>query len=117
MVKKIGFDQIFTFIYSPRTGTPAASMEQLSEEVKQARLQRLIDLQNAITLARNEALVGEEYNILVEGRSKTDKSVFAGRTEGGKLVHFEADDADTGKVVRVKITRAGNFNLFGTIIR
>ena len=115
IVRRVGFDQLFTFIYSPRTGTPASLLEQIPEDVKQDRLKRLIDLQNAIALEKNEAMVGGIFSVLVEGRSRTDASVFAGRTEGGKIVHFAADDSQTGSVVRVKITRAGNFNLYGTI--
>jgi len=117
-VEKARYDQIFTFIYSPRTGTPAAALEQLPETVKQNRMARLLELQNRIMLEKNRACIGKIYDILVEGSSRGDKTMYAGRTEGGKLVHFPADAAYalTGSVVRVKITDAETYNLWGEIV-
>ncbi len=117
-VEAARYDQIFTFIYSPRTGTPAAVMEQLPDAVKQARMARLLDTQNRIMLEKNQACVGRIYPILVEGASRGDKAMYAGRTEGGKLVHFPADEALslTGQIVTVKITSAETYNLWGEII-
>ena len=111
-------DQLFTFIYSPRTGTPAAGMEQLPDDVKGARMTRLLAVQNEIMLEKNRACIGREYRILVEGVSRGDKSMYAGRTEGGKLVHFPADEALslTGRVVNVKITAAETYNLWAELI-
>ena len=117
-VKAARCDQLFTFIYSPRTGTPAAAMEQLPDDVKGARMARLLAVQNEIMLEKNLACVGREYDILVEGVSRGDKTMYAGRTEGGKLVHFPADEALslTGKTVRVKITKAETYNLWAEVI-
>ena len=111
-------DQLFTFIYSPRTGTPAAGMEQLPDAVKGDRMTRLLAVQNEIMLEKNRACIGREYRILVEGVSRGDKSMYAGRTEGGKLVHFPADEALslTGRVVNVKITAAETYNLWAELI-
>ena len=111
-------DQLFTFIYSPRTGTPAAELEQLPDDVKGARMTRLLAVQNEIMLEKNRACIGREYRILVEGVSRGDKSMYAGRTEGGKLVHFPADEALslTGRVVNVKITAAETYNLWAELI-
>jgi tRNA-2-methylthio-N6-dimethylallyladenosine synthase len=111
-------DQLFTFIYSPRKGTPAAEMEQLPDDVKGARMTRLLEVQNAIMLEKNQACIGREYDILVEGVSRGDKTMYAGRTEGGKLVHFPADEALslTGQLVRVKITAAETYNLWAECI-
>ena len=111
-------DQLFTFIYSPRTGTPAAGMEQLPDTVKGDRMTRLLAVQNEIMLEKNRACIGREYRILVEGVSRGDKSMYAGRTEGGKLVHFPADEALslTGRVVNVKITAAETYNLWAELI-
>ena len=117
-IKAARCDQLFTFIYSPRTGTPAAQMEQLPDDVKGARMARLLAVQNEIMLEKNRACVGREYDILVEGVSRGDKTMYAGRTEGGKLVHFPADEALslTGKTVRVKITKAETYNLWAEVI-
>ena len=111
-------DQLFTFIYSPRTGTPAAEMEQLPDDVKGERMTRLLATQNEIMLEKNRACIGREYDILVEGVSRGDKTMYAGRTEGGKLVHFPADEglSLTGTMVRVKITAAETYNLWAEII-
>ena len=111
-------DQLFTFIYSPRTGTPAAGMEQLPDAVKGDRMTRLLAVQNEIMLEKNRACIGREYRILVEGVSRGDKSMYAGRTEGGKLVHFPADEALslTGSMVNVKITAAETYNLWAELI-
>ena len=111
-------DQLFTFIYSPRTGTPAAEMEQLPDAVKGDRMTRLLAVQNEIMLEKNRACIGREYAILVEGVSRGDKTMYAGRTEGGKLVHFPADEALslTGQVVNVKITAAETYNLWAELI-
>jgi len=111
-------DQLFTFIYSPRTGTPAAEMEQLPDTVKGDRMTRLLAVQNEIMLEKNRACIGREYAILVEGVSRGDKTMYAGRTEGGKLVHFPADEALslTGQVVNIKITAAETYNLWAELI-
>ncbi|MBR5870203.1 MAG: tRNA (N6-isopentenyl adenosine(37)-C2)-methylthiotransferase MiaB [Clostridia bacterium] len=111
-------DQLFTFIYSPRTGTPAAEMEQLPDDVKGDRMTRLLAVQNEIMLEKNRACVGREYDILIEGVSRGDKAMYAGRTEGGKLVHFPADEqlSLTGKMVKVKITAAETYNLWAELI-
>ncbi len=116
-VRTVRYDQIFTFIFSPRTGTPAAVMDgQISDAVKGDRMKRLLDVQNEIMLEKNQALIGKEYHILCEGRSKYNDALFSGRTEGGKLVHFAADDADIGTIVAVRITDAETFSLMGEII-
>ncbi|MBP3919835.1 MAG: tRNA (N6-isopentenyl adenosine(37)-C2)-methylthiotransferase MiaB [Clostridia bacterium] len=116
-VERARYDQIFSFIFSPRTGTPAAEMEQLPEDIKQNRMARLLETQNRIMLEKNRACIGKVYSILVEGASRGDKSMYAGRTEGGKLVHFPADEALSlrGQVVNVKITDAETYHLWGTI--
>ncbi|MBE6657388.1 MAG: tRNA (N6-isopentenyl adenosine(37)-C2)-methylthiotransferase MiaB [Ruminococcaceae bacterium] len=117
-IKAARCDQLFTFIYSPRTGTPAAELEQLPDDVKGDRMTRLLAVQNEIMLEKNQACVGGIYDILVEGISRGDKTMYAGRTEGGKLVHFPADEALslTGKMVKVKITAAETYNLWAEII-
>ena len=113
MLKKARYDMIFSFIYSPRDGTPAAKREdQISDEVKSERFKRLLDTQNEISFEKNKALEGRILRVLCEGESgKTE--LYSGRTEGGKLVHFKGCPDDTGKYIDVKITSAQTFLLYG----
>lgn len=90
LVREAAFDSAFTFIYSPRSGTPAATMpEQVPLAVKKQRLQRLMDLQNSISLAKNQALVGRVVAVLAAGPSK-QPGIYSGRTGTGKLVLWPA---------------------------
>ncbi len=113
MVEKVRFDSAFTFMYSPRRGTPAASMKgQVEIGVMKERLQRLIKVQNRISLERNQELVGTVQQVLVEERSdKTSK----GRTTTNKLVFFDSGRDLTGQLVDVKITRAKTWSLVGEL--
>lgn len=113
MVEKVRFDSAFTFMYSPRRGTPAASMKgQLETGEKKERLQRLIKLQNQISIERNRELVGTVQQVLVEERSgMTNK----GRTTTNKLVFFDSGRDFTGRLVDVKITRAKTWSLEGEL--
>jgi tRNA-2-methylthio-N6-dimethylallyladenosine synthase len=118
LVKKVRYDSAFTFAYSPRSGTPAAKMEnQVSKEEKSSRLTRLIELQNEISKEKNLSLVGKVYPILVEGRSKTNKDYLSGRTTTNKLVNFPAPkDVDlTGQIVPVRIIQAQTWSLIGEL--
>ena len=103
------------FIYSPRTGTPAAKMEQLPEKVKTERMGRLLALQNELLEEKNEAYVGKTMRVLVEGASKTNEKKMSARTEGNRIVLFDGDESLTGKFINVKITKASPFALFGEI--
>ncbi|MBQ7907638.1 MAG: tRNA (N6-isopentenyl adenosine(37)-C2)-methylthiotransferase MiaB [Clostridia bacterium] len=115
IIKRVGFDIVYSFIYSPRKGTPAYSMEQIPEEIKHQRYDRFCQVQNQITLEKNQALVGKSVRVLVDGKSKGDKDTYTSRTDGGKIVHFKSDVDYTGKFINVKITRAETFNLYGEI--
>lgn len=118
ILKQIEFDNAYTFLYSPRKGTPAAkSVEQVSDDVKRERLTRLMDLQNDISLKKNQAMVGKEYILLGEGKSKHNDAMQSGRTEGNKLVHFSSADNYTGKFVKVKINEAHTWSLNGQIVK
>ena len=110
------FDSIFSFIYSPRKGTPAAEMEQVPDEIKHERYDRLCNIQNEIANEINQQCVGKVLRVLVDGKSKNNQGVYTSRTEGNKIVHFECDKDYTGTFVNVKITRADTFALFGEII-
>jgi tRNA-2-methylthio-N6-dimethylallyladenosine synthase len=114
LVREIRFDAAFTFIYSPRRGTPAASLpEQVPVEVKKDRIARLIDLQNTITRQLNEGLVGRTVEVLAEGESAKNPGRAEGRARSNRLVLFPGGAADRGRLVRVRVERAGTWVLHG----
>lgn len=114
LVRKVGFDSAFTFLYSIRKGTPAEKYtEQVPEDVKHERFNRLVDMVNRISAEKNSALVGQVTEVLAEGKSKTNPALFAGRTGGHKLVNFTADQDVTGQIVKVLITDSTTFSLTG----
>lgn len=116
-LKEIRFDAAYTFIYSKRSGTPAAAMEnQVDDELKKARLQRLMDVQNVISLEINESLEGKCLEVLVEGPSKTDESVYMGRTRTNKPVLFSHSNEQPGDFVKVRITQPQTWVLKGTVL-
>lgn len=118
LLKDLEFDLAYTFLYSPRKGTPAAEkQEQIPQSVKKERLLTLMDVQNEISLKKNQAMVGKTYILLGEGPSRTNPSVQSGRTDGNKLVHFEADEDYTGKLVSVEITSANTWSLKGRLLK
>jgi tRNA-2-methylthio-N6-dimethylallyladenosine synthase len=107
------FDAAFTFQYSPRPGTPAATAaDQVPKSVVQARFDRLVELQEAISLERNRAMVGQTVEILVEGRGR--KTGLAGRTRTNKLVHAEGE-AEPGSFLRAMVTGAAPHHLLGVL--
>lgn len=111
------YDTAFTFIYSPREGTPAAKMKDNVElEVKKDRLNRLSDKVRFYAREKNEAMVGKTVKVLVDGPSQKDENVLAGYTEGLKLVHFTGSKQLAGQIVEVKITEAKTFNLYGDLV-
>ena len=111
------YDAAFTFIYSPRAGTPAASMaEQIAKEVVQPRFDRLVSLVQSSALAKNAPLVGTVQRVLFEGASKRDGAVLMGRTAGNKVVHVRSDAALAGTFADVRIDDAQTWFLLGTLI-
>ena len=118
VVKKVKFDQIFMFIYSPREGTVGAKMEDHTPyEEKVNRLERLKKLYEDTLPELNKKMVGKTYKLLVEGKSKTNDKLYTGRTSQNKVVIFEATDNDIGEVVNVKIDSDHLWYLKGTIVR
>ena len=118
VVKKVEFDQIYMFIYSKRNGTVAAKMEdKVSYEEKVERLERLKKLYEEILPKLNEKMVGKEYKLLVEGKSKTNDELYTGRTSQNKVVIFQADESFIGKVVNVKIDSQHLWYLKGEILK
>ena len=115
-VQHVGFDNSFIFRYSKRKDTPAAEMDgQLSESVKEERNQRLLKVQDEITKAKHEELIGTTQTILCEGPSKTNKERLSGRTSQNKIVIFDGDaERMTGEILDVKIEDSTGFTLYGT---
>ena len=114
IMKRIEYDSAYTFIYSPRTGTPAAKISnQISQEVKKERLSRLIDLQNEISKKKNAAYKDREVEVLVEGPSKNKHEIMSGRTRTNKLVNFAASPNLIGQLVKVKIIGTRSWTLEG----
>ena len=117
LVEKVGFDYAYTFIYSKRTGTPAAqNAEQVSEQVKKKRFDELLKIQNRISAEINGRLEGSVTEILVEGHSKNNIGMMTGRTRTNKIVNFKGSSDLTGKLVSVKIVRAGTWSLDGALL-
>lgn len=113
-LREIRYDSAYTFLYSKRSGTPAATMDgQVPEKVKHERLERLMAVQDAISREKNEALLGTEAEVLVEGPSKHDAAVWNGRTRTNKLVLFPHGEEQPGDLVRVKITQPQTWVLKG----
>ncbi len=116
LVKEVGYDSAFTFIYSRRNHTPADKMEnQIAEDVKHERFNRLVEAVNDSVVKINKSYEGKVVEVLVEGPSKNDETKLMGRTRTGKLVNFAGDESLVGKLVNVKIYRAQPFSLLGEI--
>ncbi|APR00968.1 tRNA-i(6)A37 thiotransferase enzyme MiaB [Clostridium botulinum] len=114
LVKEVEYDSAFTFLYSIRKGTPAAKFEdQVPEDVKHNRFNRLVEVVNEISAKKNKAYEGKIEEVLVEGTSKNDENKLMGRTRAGKLVNFIGNKESIGKLVNVKITKANSFSLTG----
>ncbi|OJH15936.1 tRNA (N6-isopentenyl adenosine(37)-C2)-methylthiotransferase MiaB [Bacillus obstructivus] len=117
LYREVGFEMAYTFIYSPREGTPAAKMkDNVPMEVKKERLQRLNALVNEMSRAALEKYKGQVVEVLVEGESKNNPDVLAGYTRKNKLVNFIGPKSAIGKLVNVKITDAKTWSLNGEMI-
>lgn len=116
LVQKVKFDSAFTFVYSKRTGTPAARMEDpVSLEEKKERLQRLNDALSDISRDINDKLQDTVVEVLVEGPSKTNEAMLSGRTTTNKTVIFAGEPSLIGQIVSVKITEAQTWILKGAL--
>ena len=105
VVRRVDYDQIYMFIYSPREGTRAAKMEDPTpHEEKVQRLERLKQVYEEKLPALNEKMVGKTYRMLIEGKSKNNDCLYTGRTSQNKVVVLEATEADVGKMREVTIT-------------
>lgn len=114
--REVGFDMGYIFKYSPRSGTPAADLDdQLPEEVKEERNQRLLAILSEMSGRRNQSLVGTTQEVLVEGPSRKGDH-FMGRTRGNRVVHFPATERLVGSLVPVRMERATVSALYGEIL-
>ena len=117
LVDIVKYEAAFTFIYSPRKGTPAAKIEDnVSKETKTARFLELVKHLEVNIEEHSKSLVGKTFDILVDGVSKTDKEMYSGYTEENKLVHFKGCDQLIGKIIKVKITESHTYSLIGEIV-
>ncbi len=118
VVKEVEFDQVFTFMFSPRPGTLAVSMEgQVERVIKLERFNRLLETQYPITYKRNQKKIGRCLEVLVEGPSKKDQSVLSGRSRNNNVVNFRGGQELISKFVNVYITNARTWYLEGTPVK
>ena len=117
-LREMRYDAAYTFLYSPRSGTPAATMtDQVPDAVKHERLQKLMDVQNAISLEKNQALRGQTLEVLVEGASRANKDVWTGRTRTNKVVLWQKGNQErVGDLVHVRITHPQTWVLKGELM-
>ena len=115
LVKEVGFASAFTFIYSPRTGTKAATMpNQIPEDVQKDRIMRLVELVNSLTRQKSEKYLGKTIEILCEDYDEK-KKLYLGRDEYGRMGYFTSGENVVGKFVTLKITRANGISLYGEV--
>lgn len=116
VLRTVEFDNIFSFIYSRREGTPAAKLDfVLTEEEIHRNFDELLEVQNEISLKKNLAFHGRTVEVLVDGVSKTDTDMLSGRMDNTKIVNFPGSADLAGKYVRVKITKAHTWSLNGEL--
>ncbi|PJB79763.1 MAG: tRNA (N6-isopentenyl adenosine(37)-C2)-methylthiotransferase MiaB [Candidatus Aquicultor secundus] len=116
IVEKARYDSAFTFIFSPREGTPAANMEnRVTADVKADRFDRLIKLQNRISLEKNKELVGRDIEVFIEGVSKKNRGVLTGRTRTNKIVNFPGSQEFVHSEALIYVTDAHTWSLSGEL--
>ncbi len=119
VVEEVGFSSAFMFAYSPRPGTPGAVFkDQVPHDEKMSRLYRLIDCQNDISYAENQSLLGQEFEVLIEGPSKKHADRATGRTRCHRLVHFPVEDGVDlqGRLGRVKFEKGFTWGFVGSLL-
>ena len=116
LLEEVRFDSLFTFIFSPRVGTPAAQMDDpMPHQQKQANFQRLVDLQNQISAEKHAAYVGKTLRCLIDGDSGDARYPLAARTPGNRLVRLDGPAELIGQFRQVRITDANTWSLFGEL--
>jgi len=114
LIEKARFDAMFTFIYSKRPGTPAADLPDMSgREEKQARFDRLLGIQNAISEEKHAAYIGKTVRVLVDEETGDERYRLRARTNGGRLVHLRGDSGMIGSFIDARIIDCSSWSLFG----
>lgn len=118
LLKEVKFDSAYTFIYSPRRGTPAARMtNQVPDDVSHRRLQEIMNVENEISLSLNKKMEGKVYTVIVEGETKQNPDNWFGRTSGNKMVVFpKSASLSVGDILKVRVDTAQTWILKGTIV-
>ncbi len=119
VLRQVRFSMLFPFKYSPRPKTKAAEKmaDDVPREVKEERLQRVIELQQAIHEADTQRYIGTEQDVLVEGAGMKERGTMSGRTDGFRPVSIKSDAIDVGDVVRVRINAASGHWLYGDLLQ
>lgn len=116
LVEYVKYDSAFTFIYSPREGTPAAGFsDQIPYDIKHERFERLNEVVNKYSLEKNELLSDKTVKVLIDGSSRKDDKSYSGRTDGFKLVNVSSGRDITGQLVDVRITECKTFSIDGVL--
>ena len=113
IVKEIRYNSVFAFIYSPRKGTPAAEMEQLSYKIKQERIAKILKLQNEISLEMSKDSLNEIHEILTDWFLVSKMGYMSGKTFNGKIVNIPAENTGIGEFINIRITSNKNTSMFG----
>lgn len=117
VLRRVEFDSLYSFIYSRRSGTPAAKLDfELSTEKIHENFNRLLEVQNEISKRKNDAYVGRVVEVLADGVSKNNADMQSGRTESGKIVNFAAGADLKDKYVKVRITQSHTWSLNGELV-
>ena len=117
LIEEVRYDALFTFIYSPRPGTPAAKLpDPVSRAEKQVWFDKLLDSQNRISGELHRAYTGRTVQVLVDGESGDATWPLSSRTHGGRLVHLKGDRALIGRYAQVRITGSNTWALFGEVL-
>ena len=117
LIEEVRFDALFTFIYSPRKGTPAAELpDPMSKEEKSANFDRLVEAQNRISLEKHRAYIGTVQRCLIDGESGDPRNSLNARTAGNRLVHLNGDASLVGQYADIRITDCSTWALFGELL-
>ena len=117
LVAEVGYDSMFTFIFSPRKGTPAYDMpDPYTRQQKQVRFDRLLELANTISAEKHKAYEGQTLRVLIDGTSDSQGYNLSARTDGGRLVHLQGDPSLIGRFAEVKITGSNTWALYGELV-
>lgn len=116
LCEEVQYASAFTFIYSPRPNTPAASYEQIPDEIKHERFNRLKEVIEKSTSDHSLSMVGKEFEVLVEGPSKRNEEILSGYALNGKLINFKGPAYLKGCLVKVKVNESKTYSLVGELI-